>query len=182
MRREYGSKRLKILFEDEAVFGLFTDVYKVWCRVGRRPIVKKQQSRQYINVFGAVCPATGQTQAMSSPVVNTEAMNVFLKIISEANEGYEVVVFMDRAGWHTANALDVPENVHIEYLPPYSPQLNPAEHIWEYLRMYWTGNRYYNILDDLVQTIGNGFEQLFKNPSIVKSLCNFSWIKDAELL
>lgn len=173
---------MKIFFEDEARFGMSTTIYKVWSKRGQKPVVKIQRGREYLNEFCAICPYTGEVEALSSPYANTEVMNIFLRQLSERHKGYEVAIFMDNVGYHKSKGLKVPENIHMKYLPTYSPQLNPVELLWEYMRMQWTGNRYYENLDKLEDVIAKGFNELFEKPNIVKSLSNFHWIKNVEVL
>ena len=81
-------------------------------------------------LFAAVNPVTGQSAALLSPTVNTDYMNAHLRIVSEqAGPGVQVLLVLDQAGWHVAKALEIPENITLLHLPPYSPELNPVERV-----------------------------------------------------
>jgi hypothetical protein len=88
------------------------------------------------HMLGAICPSCGVGAAIIMPAVNTEAMNEHLKEIStQVAEGAHAVLVLDGAGWHqTGGDLNVPENITLLSLPPYAPELNPLENVWEYLR------------------------------------------------
>ena len=87
-------------------------------------------------LFGAICPARAVGAAVIMPSADTEAMNEHLKEIStQVSENAHAVLLLDQAGWHqTGGRLEVPGNITLVLLPPYSPELNPMENVWEYLR------------------------------------------------
>jgi len=96
--------------------------------------VDHQIIREYIYAYTTVCPATGETFSIISPHNGTGAMTVFLKLLSKNFNQYNIALILDSAGWHRSKALRIPENIFLIHLPPYSPELNPVEHIWAYLR------------------------------------------------
>lgn len=172
---------MKILFQDEARFGLITDIYRLWAKRGTRPLVAQQHSYQYSYAYSTVCPATGEIYPLIAPMVNTDIMNIFLKAIADHYTKYMIIIFMDRAGWHRSKGLQLPNNIHIELLPPYSPELNPAEQLWKYVRLNHTGNSLFATIDALDNVLANSLTYLINNPLIVKSFSYFPWIKHAEL-
>ena len=95
----------------------------------------KQQQFEYVHLFGAVCPATGETEAIITPFANKDIMHQHLELIAKRTKpGRHAVVVMDGAGWHTNDiAADIP-NLSILKLPPYSPELNPIKQVWSWLR------------------------------------------------
>ena len=110
-----------------------------------------------------------------APTVNTEYMNHHLRFISEqAGADVQVILVLDRAGWHVAKALKVPANVTLLYLPPYSPELNPVERLWAYLRSHYLSNRVYQDYDDLLHASGQAWNQL--TPGQLCSICRTAWI------
>lgn len=122
--------RVDIWFQDEARFDQQNTTTRLWTIKGSRPRAIQQQQFEYAYLFGAVCPSSGKTEALISPVVNKEILKEHLFQISKATEdGRFAVVLMDGASWHQAHlAIDIP-NVTIIKLPPYSPELNPVEQI-----------------------------------------------------
>jgi transposase len=106
-----------------------------WFTRGQRPPGLCDQRYTWAHLFAAVRPATGQSFALVLPDLSTEAMQVFLDMFAAklAPDEHAVLV-ADQAGWHVAHALRIPDNVSLIHLPPYSPELNPVERVWLYLR------------------------------------------------
>jgi transposase len=102
-------------------------------------------------------------------------MNHHLRFISEqAGPEVQVILVLDRASWHLSKALQVPENITLLHLPPYSPELNPAERSWAYLRSHSLSNRVYHDYDDLFQACGKAWNRL--TPEQLCSICHTEWI------
>lgn len=81
------------------------------------------------------CPSTGKTEAIISPVLGMDIMKLHLQQISDATEaGRYAVVRMDNASWHGGTVANDIENLSIIHLPAYSPELNPVEQVWQWLR------------------------------------------------
>lgn len=129
-----------------------------------------RQTRQYLALFASVCPETGEISSLISPYMNTHAMSVHLDILSKEHPDTCNVVVLDGAGWHRAKALKIPENVKLIPLPPYSPQLNPIERVWDYLKSHYTRGAYFEDLDEIEERVLNGARFLHANPLIIKSV------------
>ena len=112
----------------------------MWAKAGTRPRAVRQTQYDYLYVFSAACPETGDACGLVSPHANTDVMNAFLTQFSRELPAHAVRV-LDRAGWHVAGALRVPPNVTLLHLPPRSPELNPVENLWHYLRSHYGSNR-----------------------------------------
>ena len=139
-----------IYYQDEARFGQHGTLTRVWAKVGSRPPAIRQTQYDYLYLFTAVCPDSGQACGLITPKIDTAVMNIFLEQFSrELPDDVHAAMVLDRAGWHTANALKVPANVTLVLLPPKSPQLNPAENLWHYLRSHHWSNRLYHTWEDL---------------------------------
>jgi len=166
-----------LFFEDEARFGRINQVRKCWVYRPERAIVKQQQIREYVYAFTTACPQTGETFSIIAPFCNTDAMNVFLKETASYYQNYRIIMVMDSAGWHTTHKLEMPENITILPLPPYSPQLNPVEHIWDYIREQKKFNNHsFDSLDEVVIHLEMALSDLHIEKEIIKSMCNFNWI------
>src|SRR4051794_3006187 len=114
----------------------------VWYRRGARPRGVRQQGFSSAYLFGAVCPERGEGVALVLPEVSTAAMDVFLAELSRAvPAGTHAALVLDGAGWHVSEDLTVPANLTLIHPPPYSPELNPVERVWEYLRDRWLSHR-----------------------------------------
>ena len=127
---EKAYPNLVVGFMDEAGFGRINKPKRCWCRKGIRPRIPCHHVREYIYAYAAVFPATGGLVMLLMPKCNTVCMNIFLEQVSRDMAGKQVLLFMDRAAWHTSGALVIPDNIFIEYLLPYSPELNPTENLW----------------------------------------------------
>lgn len=112
---------------------------------------------------------------MLAPTVNTDYMNAHLRFISEeTGPDRYVVLVLDQAGWHVAKALKVPDNITLLHLPPYSPELNPIERLWAYLKSHYLSNRVFVDYDDLFAECRNAWNQL--DESQLKSITQTTWI------
>ena len=128
-------------FQDEARIGQKNSLTRVWGQTGSRPVAPKDLGFASAYLFGAVCPSEGKAAALIMPICNTAAMNHHLcEISSQVAADAHAVVILDGAGWHRSQGLVVPGNITLLALPPYSPELNPVERVWHYLRSHWLAN------------------------------------------
>jgi transposase len=170
-------ERVDIWFQDEARFGEQNTTTRVWATKGSRPRVVKQQQFDYAYLFGAVCPATGETEALIAPWVNKEIMQQHLELISKRTQAERhAVVIMDGAGWHTDDIANEIDNLSIIKLPPYSPELNPVEQVWSWLRQHCLANRCFNGYEDIIHACSDAWNQFVADVQQVKKLCSRDWI------
>jgi transposase len=140
--------------------------------VGTRPRAVRQTQYDYLHVFTAVCPETGDACGLVSPHVNTGVMNAFLaQFARELPADAHAVMVLDRAGWHTAKDLRVPPNVTLVHLPPKSPELNPVENLWHYLRSHHWSNRLYPTWKDLKSAAVDAWRRVCLAPDLLKTVC-----------
>ena len=99
----------------------------------------------------------------------------FEQFVQEVSPDVHVVMVWDQAGFHTSKELRIPENVTIVMLPPYSPELNPMENLWHYLRSHYWSNRTYADYDDLRLAAIDAWQDAVLNPSLVQSVCRASY-------
>ena len=124
-------------------------------------------------LFGATCPARGVGAAIVMPEVNVDAMNKHLTEISRnVAVGAIAVLILDGAGWHTSPRLKIPDNIVLLRLPPYAPELNPAENIWEYFRGNQLSNRLYRDDEDIVDACCDAWNALMRLPEVIRSIGN----------
>jgi len=141
---DHPAEQVRVYFQDEARFGTQGTITRVWARRGSRPRAVRQNGREWLYVRIAVCAATGAASALIMPELNTAVVNLFLEQFShELPAGVHAVLIWDGAGFHTGKDLVVPVNVSLIRLPPYSPELNPVENLWHYLRSHHWSNREY---------------------------------------
>lgn len=144
----------------------------MWAKVGTRPRAIRQTQYDYLYVFSAVCPETGDASGLVGPQVNTDVMNAFLAQFSrEPPPDAHAAMVLDRAGWPVAGTLKVPANVTLARLPPKSPELNPTENPWHYLRSHSWSNRLYKTWDDLKIAATESWRRVCLLPDLIKSVC-----------
>lgn len=150
-----------------------------WFTRGQRPPGLCDQRYTWAHLFAAVQPATGQGFALVLPEVSTNAMQAFLDGFSKtlAADQHAVMV-MDQAGWHTAHALAVPDNVTLVRLPPYSPELNPVERVWLYLRERHLSHRLLAGYDAIVDALCSAWNQL--TPERLQTLTGYPYLNQVS--
>ena len=164
---------------DEARLGQQGTLTRVWARTGSRPAAVKQTKYEWVYLYAAVEPATGESVALLAPNVDAGTFNVFLRMLSEElRPGEHAVLILDGAGWHKSKSLAVPDNVTCLLLPPYSPELNPVENLWHHLRSHYLSNRAYRDYDDLLDAGSQAWRQL--TPAVIKSVCRCPYLERAE--
>lgn len=137
-----------------------------------------QTDYQYLYLFAAVCPSKGEAEAVFVPAANTHSMNLFLKQISDSLAADKhVILILDKAGYHRSKGIEIPSNVTLIYLPPYSPELNPVENLWHYLRSHYWSNRYYKDYDELLEAAQTGWEESGLKREKVKTICAVHYVK-----
>ncbi len=107
------------------------------------------------------------------PRADSEMMNLFLEQVSATFADSFLVIQVDQAAWHRSKALVIPENIRLIYQPAYSPQVNPAEHIWEELREKYFPNRLFSSLDLLIEELCTGLNQLSADKERLQSMTYF---------
>ncbi|POB16808.1 IS630 family transposase [Vibrio vulnificus] len=166
-----------VWFQDEARFGQQNTTTRLWAERGSRPRVVKQQQFEYAYLFGSVCPARGIGEAMVVPWVNKNIMVEHLKQLSAVTEkGRHAVVIMDGAGWHTNDIAEPFDNVSIIKLPPYSPELNPIEQVWSWLRQHSLANQSFADYDYIVSKVCRAWNSFLECSARVRQMCSRSWI------
>jgi transposase len=170
------------MFQDEARFGRINAVRRCWAPSGIRPQVGYQIIREYTYVYAAVSPFDGVMDSLILPETNAYAMSLFLKEVSRRHSDEYIVMIMDKAAWHTAHILETPENIAIKFLPPYSPQLNPVENIWEVLREKWFKNQVFKSQDAVEERLVEALVILENDTKRVASIAGFDWIVSTPLI
>ena len=171
-------KPLEIWLQDEARVGQKGTLTRIWAKRGTRPRKVRDQRHTNAYIFGAVCPARDTGVALVMPWVDTEAMTKHLAEISRAvAPGAHGVVIIDGAGWHKAEALIVPDNISLMPLPPYSPELNPQENIWQYLRQNYLAGCTFDTYEQIVDTCCSAWNALIAEKGRIASIATRSWLQ-----
>jgi len=168
---------VEIWFQDEARVGQKGGHAYIWAEIGSRPLMVRDSRHDSAYLFGAICPARGVGAAIIMPAVNTEAMNEHLKEIStQVAQGAHAVLVLDGAGWHqTGGTLVVPANVTLMPLPPYSPELNPMENVWEYLRANKLCALVWDSYEAIVGACQDAWKFLIDDPDRIRSIGTRQW-------
>ncbi|GAB6052852.1 hypothetical protein JCM17960_16720 [Magnetospira thiophila] len=86
------------------------------------------------------------------------------------------MLLMARAGWHTTGELKMPRNISPIFLPPRSPELNPVENIWQYMRQNWLSNRVFDSYDAIVEACCDAWNRLVDKPWKIMSIGLRDWV------
>lgn len=182
LRTKHVGQHVRVYFQDESRFGQHGTTTNVWARRGSRPTAVRQTEYQYLWVLGAVCPETGHSDGLLSPQLNTKIVNIFLQQFSQTLAADEhAALIWDGAGFHTSGELNVPANVTIIQLPAYSPELNPIENLWHYLKSHYWSNRAYADYADLETAAIKAWQLAVLDPDLMKTVCAAPYADGATL-
>ncbi|MFV0360330.1 MAG: IS630 family transposase [Tropicimonas sp.] len=171
-----------MVFPTNARVGQQGTLTRIWAERETRPRAPRDTRYKRACIFGAVCPARGTTAALVMPFANTGAMNAHLAGIAKTvAPGAHAIVVMDGAGWHGANALRVPDNLTIVTLPPYAPELNPAENIWAWLSANRLATSLFDTYDDIVARCCNAWNFFANDPSRIRSIADREYARAVSL-
>jgi transposase-like protein len=144
-------------------------------------MVRNGYERQFTYVYGAISPIQGQLDWCLAPQMNTAHMASFLQQVSQAHAEDFILLVLDGASSHKAKELTVPENIRLLPLPPYSPELNPQEHVWDELREKEFPNRVMDNMDQVIRQLQDGLKRLANDSHHMRSLSGWPWIISLNL-
>jgi len=160
-------RNLRIMFQDEARFGRLPVVRAAWAPHGVRPLVLAAVERQYQYTYGAVSPLDGDIDWLATDMMNTGNMNIFLKQIGMKYQDDYILMVVDGASSHKSKTLSVPENMHLLRLPPYCPELNPVESLWDHVREKACANVYFEKLSDVISKVNAELSKLATGTDLI---------------
>ncbi len=146
---------------------------KALTAIGVKPICPFQQVFQSTYLFGAFSPINGESFMLEMPHCNSQNFQIYLDELSEEKPAEFKIIVLDNGAFHKAKVLKIPENIALIFLPPYSPELNPAEKMWASFKRTFT-NRLFNSLDSLSEFIADVSKTATNNA--VKSICGYNYI------
>ena len=167
------------MFEDEGRFGRISDPSLCWAPKGTRPVVHKQIVREYTYAYAAVDPKEGEVDSLILPNMYATTMSVFLKELSARHPDCYILLVMDGAPCHRAGDLEIPDNIRIEELPPYSPELNPTEHLWDEMREKSFKNVTFTSMQKVEEAMVTSLQTLERDTESIKGMTGFPWILKA---
>jgi DDE superfamily endonuclease len=169
------------MFMDEARFGRINRPVRCWAPPHIRPVVDCQIVREYTYAYGGVCPHDGVLDSLILPTMHSKCFELFAAEITKRHPDELIIMVCDGAGSHTANDLSLPANIRILTLPPYSPELNPAEQLWDLIRERRFANKAYDTLDDVENELADELHTLEQDHTTIQSLTNHPWITSPNL-
>lgn len=164
------------MFQDEARFGRMSNPRPCWAPPTMRPMVPLALVREFVYAYCAVSPADGRLDTMVASAMDVATMSRFLRQVARRHAGEFVIMILDGAPCHRGGMLAVPDNMHLIALPPYSPELNPVELLWDELREKEFGNRVFETLGGVVVQLRAGLTRLRRNPKALVSMTGWDWI------
>ena len=169
-------RRLRIMFADEARFGRINRPRPCWAPIGTRPAVASQLIREYIYLYGAVSPKDGICVYLIMPTSNTACFQAFLNVLSRKFARQDILLVLDGAPNHRCGDLALPDNISLLFLPPYSPELNPKENLWDEIREKIFKNYALKSIDAVRAKLKQAILYIERNPKIVQSIRSFPYI------
>lgn len=173
----FPHSRIELWAVDEHRIGLKPLVHKIWTLDKQRSIAPVEHRFAWRYLVGFVYPASGRTifhlaTSVSLALFETE-LQAFASQVG-AGPGKQIVLILDRAGWHASVRLQVPEHIHLLFLPAYSPELQPAEHLWP-LTNTALANLHFPSIEDLENAQAARCAVLQGQPNLVRSATCFAW-------
>ena len=180
LESQHPEKPVEVWAEDETRLGLLPVHRRVWAKQGERPIAAVgPETYKWLYGFGFVRPQTGETYWKPlMPSVSVEVMNLALaEFARDVNPKgkKQIILLLDRAGFHTGKDLEVPEGIALFYLPPYTPELQPAERLWPLLREAVV-NKVFTTLSALEEAVVKRCQWFSENTKKVQAHVGFRWI------
>ncbi len=139
-------------------------------------------THQYTYAYGAVSIKDGEFDSLMLPYVNGACTQLFLDEVARRHPMDRIVMVMDGAGWHKNQSLVPPDNMRLLFLPPYAPELNPVEHVWDELREKWFHNRVFESLEALERHLESALLALENDRDRIRSITAWPWIVNALLI
>ena len=176
-RQVGGNERpIRYFVQDESRFGLKTLIGRVLTAAGIKPIGTWQWLFKAFWLYGAVEPATGASFFLQFSHVDTECFQRFLDEFSQAYPDSLNIIQLDNGRFHSGKKLVLPDNILLLFQPPYCPELNPIEHLWQYLKadLRWAS---FKTLEELQIKLGQILAEL--TPEIIAGITGYPFILDA---
>ena len=148
-----------------------------WAPVGEQPVIPcKQTKKERVTGFGTINPQSGQLVVNFAEKGNAKSFKKHLKKVIRAYKGKQkIIIYVDNVRYHHAKALKpflaAHPKLELRYLPAYSPDMNPVERVWWYMRKYITHNRYLSSLKDRIAKFWQLFSKCLVPNEILKNIC-----------
>lgn len=165
---------VRLLFFDESRFGTHSKLGHGWFELGSRTQVSISLGFKNFYVYSAVSSLDGFNFNLIMPNVDTACMNIYLSELSAELSHEKVILVLDGAGWHRSDALEVPNNIMLVYLPAYSPELNPTERLWAHMKYHLIRNKIYSSVASLELAVSDFILKLTND--LVDGICTCNYL------
>jgi len=159
---------VNLYFQDESRFGLMTSIGRCLTSRGVKPIIKYQHAFKNTYLYGSFSPIDGDSFVLEIEGTTSEFFYRYLTDFSKHRPTELKIVVIDNAGFHSLKNYDLPENIVLLRIPPYSPELNPSEKIWAYIKQYFK-NKVFGELENVKDWLNNFVSEKL-NTELVKSI------------
>ena len=177
MPEDIDISMIDIWVQDESRIGQQGSLTRIWAPRGTRPRKVKQQQFISAYIYGAACAKTKDSFGLILPTTNTISMQTYIDQLSKhVKVGRQIVLVIDNARWHTSKQLKVPENITLIPLPAYSPELNPMEQVWQWMKHNHLSNICFESYDDIVDKLSIAWNAFSDNDTLVKSIYSRQWM------
>jgi transposase len=156
--------------------GTRTNNKRRWTPKGIRPLYFVRIGYEYVYLYVAINPFEGKMFALFLPDITAESFQVFLDEFSRSLGGREIILLLDNNSCHISGDLKLPKNIRFEHLPPYCPELNPVERLFEELRKE-VSNKVFGNLEHVQQVLECALKKYFGNPQLVSNLTLYPYIR-----
>ena len=163
------------MYQDEAGFGRISKMSSCWAPQGIRPSIPSHYMREYRYCYGAVDAQTGDSFFLIAGGCNTEWTNEFLRQVSQAYPDDYILLVMDNAIWHKSSTLEIPSNIELAFIPPYTPEMNPIEQVWKEIRKRGFKKKAFQTLEAVIDKLQEVIQGLEK--SVLKSTVSRQWTR-----
>jgi DDE superfamily endonuclease len=180
--RAHPDDEIQLWFQDEARVGQKGRNAHVWFEKGVRPTARTDKRFKSAYIYGAVRAGTDDAFALVLPWADTAMMTLFLGAFSRSlPAGIHAVLVLDKAGWHVTRRLELPANVSLVHLPSYSPELNPAERVWLYLKERFLSHRVFPDEAAIVDACAKAWNELTAEAGRIASLTDYDYIRQVGI-
>ena len=181
LARKHPGKKIEVWAEDEARLGLQPVIRRQWFKVGSRPRARHRIQYKWLYTYAFVHPASGRTHWLLLPSVSCTLMELALASFAKeyVKEDTLIVLLWDQAGFHQTQHMQIPDGIAFFPLPPYTPELQPAERLWPCLHET-IANRWVRTMEQLEAFLSERIKALIKMPDYIQALTGFEWILLAQ--
>jgi hypothetical protein len=160
---------------DEHRIGLKPILRRVWAERGQRPVVRIQPRYEWLYIYAFAQPTTGRSFYLLMPTVSIDAFSIALREFAACvGAAPHIALLLDNAGWHVSPQVVCPPQLDLHFLPAYSPELQPAAHLWQFTDRPLF-NRWFASLDALEDALADQCRWLQQQLALIRSAILFPW-------